>query len=327
MRLRQLTPLLITLLFLTTQVTSAAVRTITSRGKTYVPINNIAPYYSMELSESGKKIRLKNKWHLLEFETDARQCKVNGTLIWLCNPVRKIGWQWALEAADFNKTVDPSVRSSAFLAQAGKKTVVLDPGHGGKDKGAVSPRNVYEKLVVLDIAKRVRNRLQARGIRVELTRESDRFVELSGRSKKAAALHADLFVSIHADAASSRSSKGAGTFTLAPAGAYSTHSYGSGKPSSTVNAGNKFDLANIILGYRIQQNLIKATGQTDRGVKRARFQVLRDAPCPAALVEVAFLSNAAEEAMLIDANGREKIAHGIADGITAYLNDVSRAKK
>ncbi|MBI9020255.1 MAG: N-acetylmuramoyl-L-alanine amidase [Verrucomicrobia bacterium] len=327
MRLRKVISPALVLSLLIVGTATAAVRTITSRGETYVPLNDIAPYYSMELSESGGNVLLKNRWNTLKFEPNGRRCWVNGTLVWLSNPIRKIGWQWAAEEADFNKTVDPSVRPYAFLAKAGAKTIVLDPGHGGNDHGATSPRKVHEKLAVLDIAKRVRNRLQARGIRVEFTRESDRYVSLSDRCKKAASLKADLFVSIHADAASNRSVKGAGTFTLAPAGAYSTHSYGKGTASSSVNPGNKFDLANAALGLRIQQNLVKATGQEDRGVKRARFQVLRDAPCPAALVEVAFLSNAQEEAMVIDASGREKIARGIADGIAAYLNDIERAKR
>lgn len=305
----------------------SAVRTITAHGKTQVPLNNIAPYYSMSLSEAGKNIRLKNKWTTLEFETNGRRCWINGTLVWLSSPIRKIGWQWAVEATDFNKTVEPSVRPYALLSGAGSKTVVLDPGHGGNDKGAISPRKVYEKLAVLDIAKRVRNHLQARGIRVELTREGDTTLSLADRCKKAAALKGDLFVSIHADIASDRSVKGVSTFTLAPAGTYSTHSYGSGTPSAKTNPGNRFDLANAALGLRIQQHLVKTTGQEDRGVKRARFQVLRDAPCPAVLVETAFLSNAKEEAMIIDANGREKIARGIAEGIAAYLYDVQRAKK
>ncbi|MBL7017055.1 MAG: N-acetylmuramoyl-L-alanine amidase, partial [Kiritimatiellales bacterium] len=65
----------------------------------------------------------------------------------------------------------------------------------------------------------------------------------------------------------------------------------------------------------------------DRGVKRARFQVLREAPCPAALVEMAFITNPKEERFVLSKNGQNKLAHGIADGIAAYLNDIKRAKK
>ena len=302
------------------------IRSITSHGKVYVPINNIVPYYGMQLSQTGKdRLQLKNKWHTLEFETDSRRCWVNGTLLWLNNPVRKIGWQWALEDPDFQQTIEPSVRPYAFLKDAGSRVVVLDPGHGGSDKGAVSPRKIYEKLLTKNIANRVRNLLEARGLTVYLTREDDRNLSLSERCKIAASRKADVFVSLHADSAGT-TAEGAGTFILALSKQYSTHSYGKGTPSTTVHPGNKFDLANQALGTRIQQKLINSTGQNDRGVKRARFQVLREAPCPAALVEMAFITNPKEERFVLSKNGQDKIARGIADGIAAYLYDVNRAK-
>ena len=309
--------------------TDAGVRTVTSRGKNYVPFANIATYYGMTVSgPSSRRIRLQNKWNKIEFQTDSRSVWINGTLVALNEPVRKIGWQWAIDMTDFDKTIEPSVRPQEFLKKNyGTRTVVLDPGHGGDDKGAASPRNVHEKLVVLDVAKRVQAKLEARGIHVELTRESDRALDLSARCRKAAALKADIFVSIHANATGNRSVRGAETFVLALPGRYSSNAYGSGTPPSSIYTGNRYDIANMALGYRIHQNLIKATGQEDRGIKRARFEVLRDAPCPAALIEMAFLSNAKDEAMVIDPAGRDRIARGIADGISAYLADVSRAKK
>jgi len=308
---------------------SAALPVITSRGKNYVPLSSIASYYSMQLSEPARnRVHLQNRWYTLDFETDSRRCWISGTLMWLNRPIRRINGQWAVEKVDFDKVIDPSIRPYSFLAKAGSKIIVLDPGHGGRDNGAVSPRRVFEKLLALDLSKRVRSRLQARGITVRLTRESDRTLSLAGRCKKAADWNADVFVSLHADSAGkAKSAKGAGTFVLSLPGCYSTGSYGKGKPPATAYEGNRFNAANTALGYRIQQNLIKNTGQTDRGVKRARFQVLREAPCPAALVEVAFLSNPKEEAMLIDPAKREQIAHGIADGIAAYLYDVERGRE
>jgi N-acetylmuramoyl-L-alanine amidase len=293
----------------------------------YVPINNIIPYYGMELSKTSKDLlQLKNKWHTLEFETNSRRCWINGTLVWLNNPVRKIGRQWALENPDFQKTVDPSVRPYAFLKNAGSRVVVLDPGHGGSDKGATSPRKIYEKLLTKNIANRVRNLLQARGFTVYLTREDDRNLSLSERTKIAARRNADVFVSLHADSAG-KTAEGAGTFVLSLPKEYSTHSYGKGTASTTTHPGNTFDLANQALGVRIQQHLIKNTGQNDRGVKRARFQVLREAPCPAALVEMAFITNPKEEQFVLSKSGQDKLARGITDGIAAYLYDVNRAKK
>ena len=306
----------------------AGVRTVTSRGKTYVTLSNLASYYAMTVTQPAKtRIRLQNKYNKIEFETESRSVWINGTLIALNEPVRKVGWSWAIDALDFNKTIEPVARPTEFLKNAGTRTVVLDPGHGGDDKGTTSPRSIQEKKVVLDVANRVRNRLQARGINVELTRESDRNLDLETRSRKAAGLRADLFVSIHANSAGpNRSVRGAETFVLALPGRYSSNSYGGGKLPSETSNGNRYDTANMVLGYRIQQNLLKATGQEDRGVKRARFEVLRDAPCPAALVEMAFLSNPKDESIAMDPAGRDRIARGIADGIAAYLSDVSRAR-
>lgn len=316
------------LLFLTAASAFAGVRTVTSRGKTYVTLPNMAAFYSMTVSEPSKKrIRLQNKYNKIEFETESRRIWINGTVVWLNEPVRKVGWQWAVDTTDFNKTIEPAVRPAEFLKNAGNRTVVLDAGHGGNDKGTSSPRNVHEKLVVLDVAKRVKTKLEARGIKVELTRSTDTYLDLASRCRKAAALKADLFVSIHANAAKDRNVRGAETFVLALPGRYSSNSYGGSSLPSAPNAGNRYDAANMALGYRIHQNLIKATGQEDRGVKRARFEVLRDAPCPAVLVETAFLSNPKDEAIAIDPAGRDRMARGIADGIAAYLSDVSRAKQ
>jgi N-acetylmuramoyl-L-alanine amidase len=323
-------PLVTGLLTLLISATACAgVRTVTSHGKSYVTMANLAACYGMTVSgPTGKRIRLQNKWNKIEFQTDSRNVWVNGILVALNDPTRKIGWNWAIDTTDFNKTIEPAVRPQEFLKNSGTRTVVLDPGHGGDDKGASSPRNVQEKLVVLDIAKRVKAKLEARGINVELTRERDQNLALSARCRKAAALKADLLVSIHANSAGkSRDVRGAETFVLALPGRYSSNSYGSGKPPTSLYNGNRYDIANMALGYRLQQNLIKATGQEDRGIKRARFEILRDAPCPAALVETAFLSNPKDEAIVMDPAGRDRMARGIADGISAYLSDVSRAKK
>jgi N-acetylmuramoyl-L-alanine amidase len=331
MRLNKIVLLLIAILLtvFTAATASAGARTVTSRGKSYVTLPNMASFYGMSSSTPAKtRVRLQNKYNKIEFQTDSRSVWINGTLVALNEPLRKVGWHWAIETGDFTKTIEPAVRPQEFLKNAGTRTVVLDPGHGGDDKGTTSPRNVQEKLIVLDVAKRVQAKLEARGINVELTRESDRNLSLEARCRKAAALRADLLVSIHANSAGkNRAVRGGETFVLALPGRYSSNSYGGKAPPSTGYAGNRYDIANMALGYRIQQNLIKATGQEDRGVKRARFEVLRDAPCPAALVEMAFLSNPKDEAIAIDPAGRDRIARGIADGIAAYLTDVNGAKK
>lgn len=304
---------------------SSAVGLLRSRGKEYTPLSHIRSIYSMTLTETREAIDLRNRWHTLGFEPDGRRSRVNGTMVWLSHPLRKIGWQWALEEPDFGKTIDPSLRPSAYLRRVRARTVVIDPGHGGNDLGAVSPRNVQEKRVALDVSRRVRTHLQSRGVRVEMTRDSDEYVSLAERCRRAAALRGDLFVSIHANSAgTNRTARGSETFVLSLPGCYSTNSYGRGTPSSTTHPGNRHDEANAALGYRLQQHLLRSAGLPDRGVRRARFEILRDAPCPAALVETLFLSNPEEEAFVIEAAGRERLAQGIAAGILAYIADAGR---
>ena len=166
-----------------------------------VSLAYIARLYSMGSSTSGKKVVMKNKWNTIEVETNSRRAWINGIIVWLQHPCRKSGRNWAIREVDFKKGIDPIMLAYAHVPTKTPRLIVLDPGHGGKDAGAVSPRKVYEKLAVLSIAKRVKAHLEAKKIPVRLTRTTDTFVPLRQRSEIAAKAGADLFVSIHADGA------------------------------------------------------------------------------------------------------------------------------
>ena len=291
-----------------------------------VLLSQIARKYSMKLSYSGKKVVLKNKWNTIEVETNSRRAWINGTMIWLHIPSKKTAHGWTISEADFSKLIDPIMRSYAFIPSKQPRVIVLDPGHGGKDSGAIGKRKVYEKLAVLSIAKYVKTRLEAAHFQVRMTRSDDTFISLKGRSEYAAKVKADLFVSIHADSAGSPSAHGVETFIMTASGYDSSNYYG--KPGNkSPGLGNYHDPANAILGFAIQSNLVKQTHRSDRGLRRARYAVLKNAPCPACLVECGFLSNPEEEALMIDAKYRETIAHGIANGILAYATLAKRAQK
>ncbi len=247
-------------------------------------------------------------------------------MIWLHHPCRKSGSSWAVREVDFKKTIDPILRSYAYVPSKAPSVVVLDPGHGGRDSGAVGTRKVYEKKAVLSIANRVKGHLEARKIKVRMTRADDTYLTLKQRSDYAAKAGADLFVSIHADAAGAASANGIETFVLTAPGCDSSNHYGQAGNKSA-GKGNTYDAANAILGFSIQSNLIKTAKRSDRGLRRARFAVLKQAPCPAALVECGFLSNPEEEALMIDANYREAVARGISNGIIGYITLVNRARK
>ncbi|MCZ7591258.1 MAG: N-acetylmuramoyl-L-alanine amidase [Kiritimatiellae bacterium] len=179
-----------------------------------------------------------------------------------------------------------------------------------------------EKRVVLDVARRLRTHLVNAGFKVYLTRENDRFVELDERSRKAQRWGADLFISIHLNSAASTAAAGAETYVLAAAGYEST----SGGLSNLTQPGNRFEAANTVVAYQIQRAMTQRLGANDRGVKRSRFLVLKNAPCPAVLVECAFVSNAREEEQLLQESRREALAQSLARGTINYLNLAKRAQ-
>jgi N-acetylmuramoyl-L-alanine amidase len=290
-----------------------------------VSLSYIARLYTMRLSKSSDRMRLENKWNRIEFEVNSRRAWVNGIMFWLHHPCRGSGSNWSIKEVDFKKGIDPVLRSYAYVPKRVPKMVVLDPGHGGKDTGAIGPNKVREKDVVLDISHRVRKLLEARKIPVRMTRTTDTFPSLQQRSDYAYKVGADLFVSIHADGAGDSSASGVETFISTAPGCESSNHYGQGGDTSA-RKNNQYDAANAILGFSLQSNHVKATGRRDRGLRRARFAVLKNAPCPAALVECGFLTNPAEESLLNSSSYRDNVARGIANGIFGYFTLVKRAR-
>ncbi len=307
----------------------AQVRTlkaVTYAGKRYVALKDLAAMYGLPLSmPGGKVVQIRGQFTQLQFTADGRQAVINGTQVWLHAPLIKVLGNWSITDADAQMVVDPLVRPSAFLASKGTRTVVLDAGHGAKDPGTMGKTGVKEKDVALDIALRVKAHLAAAGIRVVMTRDSDRFWELEDRPFLAARGGGDLFVSIHMNAASSRTVQGVETFVTAVENYPPTsESKLSGKYPAVPN--NQFNHSNTILGTQIHRSLIGITRAEDRGLKRARFVVLRNSAMPAALVECGFLSNPQEEQKLSTPSYRETVAQGIAQGILNYFALVKRAK-
>jgi len=185
------------------------------------------------------------------------------------------------------------VAACALNLRAG--TVVLDPGHGGYDPGGVPRQRYSEKAAALDIALRVRAGLLARGHRVVMTRASDVFVELSERvaiSKKTSG--SPVFVSIHLNSSPNTGAAGVETYH------YSSKS--------------------ARLARAVHQQVVAAAGSLDRGVRRARFYVLRHNNRPSVLLELGFLTNASEGAKIArSANHRQKLANAVVAGICSVV--------
>jgi N-acetylmuramoyl-L-alanine amidase len=307
----------------------AQVRTlkaVTYNGKRYISLKDLAAMYGLPLtSAGGKTLLIRGQYVSLQFKENACQAVINGVQIWLHAPVTHLREQWCITDADAQFVVDPLVRPSAYLGGRGTRTVVLDAGHGGRDPGAVGRTGLREKELTLDVANRVKAHLAAAGVRVVMTRDSDRFIELADRPMLAARGKGDLFVSIHMNATESRSVQGIETFVV-PAPDYppTTESKFTRKYPAVPN--NQFNHSNTALGNQIQKALVGITRAEDRGLKRARFMVLKNSAMPAVLVECGFLSNPQEEQKLATPSYRETLAMGIAQGIMNFLALVHRAK-
>jgi N-acetylmuramoyl-L-alanine amidase len=190
------------------------------------------------------------------------------------------------------------------------KTIVLDPGHGGKDPGAINTRlNFLEKILALQIAILLKAELIKRGYAVTLTRETDSFIELKDRPAKAK--NADLFVSLHLNSATNLSAQGVEVFTIRRTKNFS---------------GNAFDPWNLIAAYSVVSAFEKMTNFSNRGIKMAEFAVLKSLLCPGILVELGFISNDAEAKKLADSAFQKKIVQGLADGIVKYGENLKKKR-
>lgn len=230
--------------------------------------------------------------------------------------------------------------------QAGTRPLVIaiDPGHGGQDPGSRGPNGTREKDVVLAIARELARQVNATpGLKAYLTRDADQFIPLPQRARRASAARADIFLSIHADAWTSPTAKGAGIFVLSTRGASSQRArlLADKENASDIIGGERVHkgdrvLANVLLDLTQSGNL-KASEEAashvldqlddfaqlhKNEVERANFAVLRTSDrMPAMLVETGFISNPGEEAKLADPAYQRRLAAALLDGVDRYFSN------
>ncbi len=276
----------------------------------------------------GRTLTLSTRFSTFEFEGDTRKLTYNRVLIWLNAPIaRRWPGSWMIQDCDLEHTLYPLLNPPRCLRSRSARVILLDPGHGGDDPGAANDRlRLIEKDLTLDLAKRVQTILAGYGVNVRLTRTGDQSRSLEERCLLAQRWNADLLVSIHLNAAASRDSHGIETHIVPPAGCPITTDTIAGRRDRVVFPGNRYDGANLLLGYTLQKHLLKHTRAEERGVRRSRFYVIRNAPCPAALVECGFLSHPGEAARLGSRPYRDALVKGLAEGLLDYANAVRRAQ-
>lgn len=244
----------------------------------------------------------------------------------------------ASEPADVAATTAPRTPMQAGMRPL---IVAIDPGHGGQDSGAIGQDGTYEKNVVLAIARELARQINATpGMKAYLTRDSDVFIPLPQRARKARAANADIFVSIHADAAENRGARGSSVYVLSLKGASSQRArWLADKENASDLIGGvplqKVDntLSSVLLDLAQSGHMrasedaanhvldgLKRVGNNHKpNIERANFAVLRTSDMPAMLVETAFISNPEEERRLKDPAYQRKVASAVLDGVNTYF--------
>ncbi len=221
------------------------------------------------------------------------------------------------------------------------KTIVIDPGHGGKDPGAHGKRGTQEKDITLKVALKLRHLLSKQpGVRVLMTRDRDVFVELEDRAKFANGNGADLFVSIHVNSHPQRSVRGIEIYHFGEAKdqrALEVAARENGTPLNNTGVGWEYLVADLLAAKKIEESLDLAWNTkeamithlnghyalVDHGVKTAPFYVLRFTSMPSILAEIAYISNSTEENLLRSNTFLTRVAESVLEGVLSYLNSAN----
>lgn len=295
-------------------------------GRDYVRLTDWARTNRFQLTQgrTPEEVRLTSQSLKLVFAADSQRAEINGVTVFLSFPVAFRNGTPYIALIDLQTAVHPVLFPPRSDRRVPVINVCLDPGHGGRDPGNEEGR-YKEKEYTMALAGEMRKLLQDAGLKVSLTRQADSFVPLPERPDFAKRQDAEIFVSLHFNAtlANKGEVKGVEVYCLTPVGARSTYAR---EDSSDMSAwrGNHFDAKNMLLAFCVQKSMARALPVEDRGVKRARFAVLKTAVMPAVLVEAGFMSHPAESKRILDPAYRRQLAQAIVDGILAYKRQIER---
>ena len=296
----------------------------TFNGQYYVPLADFARangfrVYSAKAGEDD----LMNKNLRLVFEVNSAQAQIGGVNVRLSYPIAGDHGELLVSQLDIDTALHPLI----FPQKSNSKritTICLDPGHGGKDTGnrVVGFLTHNEKTYTLALALELKRQLSLAGYHVLLTRSKDVYVELPERPAIANHAGADLFISLHFNATPVDKNDIAGpeTYCITPPGAESSNASGeTGEVVGTApTVANRCENRSLLLAYQMEKSLTQNLHANDRGVRRARFAVLRDATMPAILIEGGYMTNPTEGKKIYSADYRRQMAAAIVKGILAY---------
>ncbi len=297
------------------------------KGNKYIPLRKVKEFYEFKtFKRSGRKIIISNPGKAgvtLQFHAGGQEVLMNGVKFIFSNAIVLLKGSHHVSSTDLIKVIHPILRPDEIRTAKAFDTVIIDPGHGGKDAGAVN-RLGTEAGYNLKVARLLKDNLTKKGFKVVMTRESNIFLSLKQRVEIANRHKNAIFISIHFNAVGRGASRARGieTFTLSPVGV--AH-YGRSIKASDFQAkpGNYQDSANIALATAVHWGTLMTLNKRgmkvpDRGIRRARYSVLTGVKHPSILFEGGFLSHPSERRLIHSPNYQRTLAKSIAEAIAFY---------
>ena len=296
---------------------------VNAEGREYVTLHSFCVFYGFGYLVPGGNDRFtsRNGAHSISLKAGTSDAYIDGVHYVLSFPVESGDRDWLVSKMDVIKLFEPVLRPDAIDGRHTIRGVVIDAGHGGTDNGATS-RLGNEKTYTLDTAYRLASILNSAGLKTAFTRRSDVFVDLYERAHIASLYPDFCFVSIHFNSAEA-GARGLETYCLSPRGAASTSSRYLTRGDIQKLPGNDYDPQNALLASMVHSEIIRLNpgdASADRGVKRARFVVIKMNVLPAILVEGGFVSNHMEAARVNRPDYRQALAQAIARGVIRFVN-------
>lgn len=280
----------------------------------YISIDQIIDFYQLNKPQlDGKKITLEGQRTRIQFSTGEQIIQINGINFFLSKPVKELKKTAHISQLDLSSLLDPVLRPSFISNAKSFNTVVLDPGHGGNDKGAAN----LEASYTLAISKKIHNLLKQKGYRVILTRGEDTAIPLERRLQIANQEKNAILVSLHFNSGD-KSVHGMETYIVS---ASTPHLAG---PASVALATAVHSRGLMYLNNPRYGNQLKIK---DRGIRHAKFRLLKDCIHPAILIEAGFLTNSAEAQKIASEGYQKALAASIAEGISLYQVSITKKNR
>ncbi len=302
---------------------SAQWHTCQIEGRRYVPLEDVTTFYKLNPpSMSGSDFTLTGQGRTIRGKVGTREVLINNVKYILCFDVVSKSGSVFLSAMDVTKIMEPVMRPGKIKNASAVRTVILDAGHGGHDSGATGPFG-REKDAALSVVLRAKKLLEANGYEVRLTRGTDVFIPLEKRPAMANKFPNAIFVSVHFNKSSVGAASGIETFALAPRGVPSMDEENLSYSDFKSYPGHARDSENIALATAMHSSLLRHLRLYDRGIKRARFLVIRNIEIPGVLLEGGFMNHPLDGRQIAGIAYREAFARAILEGVNRYKSAVT----